>query len=146
MIRPAEERDVPFLVAMGRDFYEASGYAGLAPYDGASAAAHVRFLMAHGLLLVAEDAGQVVGAIGAAIAPFPFNQAHTLAAELFWWLDPQHRGHGPALVDAFEAAAREKGCSATAMMALEAQRPEMVGRLYERRGYRLVEHSYLRGL
>jgi hypothetical protein len=55
-----------------------------------------------------------------------------------WWVEPAARGCGLALLKRAERWALETGATAIQMSAPEAR----VGRLYERRGYRLVEMTY----
>ena len=99
------------------------------------------------ILLAAWNGPAIVGTVGAMLFPAYFNRAVTIGQECFWWVLPEHRGTaGPAMLDAIEQAAREAGAVRFMMVCLEALRPEAVGRLYERRGYAPLEHSYVRAL
>jgi GNAT superfamily N-acetyltransferase len=99
------------------------------------------------ILLAAWDGPAIVGTVGAMLFPAYFNRAVTIGQETFYWAAPSHRGMlGPAMLDAVEQAAREAGASQFIMVSLDALRPEAVGRLYERRGYSPLEHSYVRSL
>lgn len=80
------------------------------------------------------------GAIGGTSTPHPFNHAHIIGQEMFWWSEGRE---GLRLLDAFEAWCAEN-CHSLRMITLEAVNPERTGRLYERRGYRPLEHSYMK--
>lgn len=149
MIRAAAESDIPALIEMGRRFFQASGYGDLAAFDRESFTATVQHLMAGGgVCLVAETDGQVVGMAGALAYPFYFNADHKTGQELFWWLNPEHRGGllGARLFAGLESWAQDQGCASFTMVALDAVRPEQVGGMYKRRGYRASEHTYIKEL
>lgn len=148
-IRRAERPDYPSLVSMCRAFFAESGCATFAEFDEASLRATLDNLMAgDAVCLVAEVAGQVVGTAAAMAYPFYFNTSHKTGQELFWWLNHEHRGSavGPRLFRALEEWARGAGCQTFSMVALDALKPEQVGALYRRAGYRPTEHSYIKEL
>lgn len=101
-----------------------------------------------GICLVAEAGGQIVGVAGGLAHPFYFNHDHRTGMELFWWVHPNHRNGavGRDLFDALENAARAIGCVSWGMIALDAVNPEAAGKIYQRRGYRASEHSYIKRL
>lgn len=147
MIRPARAEDLPVVIDMGQRFFAASGYADVAAFDADSFTATVRHLMdGAGVCLVAEEDGRVVGMAGAMAYPFYFNMAHKTGQELFWWLNPAHRGGslGAQLFDGLEEWARVQGCASFTMVALNASRPAAVGAIYKRRGYRASEHTFIK--
>jgi len=80
------------------------------------------------------------GAIGATSLPHPFNKAHIAAQELFWWSEGRE---GLALLNALESYCDEH-CHSLQMITLEQVEPERMGRLYEKRGYAPLEHSYIK--
>jgi GNAT superfamily N-acetyltransferase len=91
------------------------------------------------VVFVAEGKEGVVGMIGLIRYVHHLTGACTVG-EVMWWLDPEARGSGLALLKRAERWALETGATAIQMMASDAR----VGRLYERRGYRLVETTYQR--
>lgn len=94
------------------------------------------------IVLVAEAPdGALVGMIGALVSEHPYS-GERVASELFWWVEPAHRGHGRDLMKAAEAWARDQGAARFQMVAPNAR----VGRLYERFGYTAVETLYQRSL
>jgi GNAT superfamily N-acetyltransferase len=91
------------------------------------------------------DKKVITGALGAVLAPSPFNETVS-AIELFWYVLPDHRGHGIKLLRAFEAWAAERGADFICMIHLQKLQPEALGQLYLRLGYRLIESNYLKAL
>lgn len=80
------------------------------------------------------------GAVGAVSNRHPFNNEHVIAQELFWWSEGRE---GLRLLSALEDWCAEN-CHSLRMITLEQVEPERTGRLYERRGYVPLEHSYIR--
>ncbi len=149
MIRPATHDDVPALVELLAPFFDASGMAKVASWcpDSLSASLQSMIDLPSAILLVALSGGVPVGVAGAMTFPAYWNRAALIGQETFWWALPEHRGTvGPAMLEAMEEAARDLGCQAFLMVCLEALRPAAVGKLYERRGYTALEHSYVRSL
>ncbi len=143
MIRIAEERDIPRIVEMGRAFHEASAYRDFG-FDEKTFGNCARKLMQDftGILLVDGQTPQ--GMIGGIAYPMYFNARHWAAQELFWWVEPAHRGRGKALLKAFEDWARGCGAHSIQMIALDAMKP--VDNLYLRAGYSPAERYYIRSL
>lgn len=148
MIRQAAPSDLPELLRMGTAFHAVTGVADLIPLDAGTLTNTFLNLIENddAALLVMEGDEGLVGATGALLHPHYFNAAHKTGQELFWWIDPEHRGAGAILFDALEAWVRERGAQTFSMIALEALEAERVGLIYRRRGYRPVERSYLRGM
>lgn len=145
-IRLATAADVPSILKMGREFAEEFLSV---PFTADSARKTVLALMGgSGCVIVADNGCRPVGMIGLIVYPLYMSSGCKVASELFWWVEPDYR-KGPAGIDLLEAAeawALENGCNKINMIALEASHPEVVGRLYKRRGYIPVEHSYSKEL
>lgn len=146
-IREATREDFPAMVAMGRRFYESTAFTKLAPFDEASTLQIGELLLAAGVLLVAEHEGKAVGMVGLVIAPFLFNNAKRIAAEVMWWVDPDERntGAGMALLRAVAPACKAKGADAVQMMTVESS-PAHAGLAYRRLGFKPTETAYLKEL
>lgn len=86
--------------------------------------------------------GTRVGFIAGVLMNHPFNPEIRLLSELFWWVDPAHRGSsaGARLLARFEEFGRKRADWIT--MTLEAKSPVDPSSL-TRRGYRHQESSYL---
>ncbi|RYG90110.1 MAG: hypothetical protein EON59_00590 [Alphaproteobacteria bacterium] len=142
MIRPATLDDLPALLAMGERFATAANLASHVGYDADSMALTFRHMIeSPDALLLITDA--LDGAVGGLIYPHPFNHSQRVGQELFWWSEGRE---GLSLFEAVEAEARRLGAVFWTMITLDAIKPEATGRLYERRGYRRLETSYIKGL
>lgn len=155
MIRKATHDDIPRIVEMARRFYPESPYpalygdmpdsqaAGLAiiAMDGASGG------IDPGVMLVAEDAGELIGMACLFADRATFNPAVRVNSELVFWIEPEHRGGMAAvrLLKAAENEAREKGVQVN-RMALMSSSPAQAAKLYERMGYSLTECYYSKRL
>ena len=136
MIRLATVGDIARLLEMGRKFAERAGLVDHVGYDPHSMAQTFEAMIVGGHPVFIGERG----AIGATLTPHPFNHDHIHAQELFWWSEGRE---GLALLKALEAHCDEHAHSLT-MITLEAVDPERTGRLYERLGYRPLEHSYMK--
>jgi GNAT superfamily N-acetyltransferase len=146
MIRPATLEDMPRLVEMGERFFKTAGWEDIAEWDDASITRTLTHLIEQdvGAIFVLDDGAQLVGMAGGMLNPFYFNLHHLTGQELFWWVEPEHRGQGSLLFDALEGWARDAGAQSFSMIALDNIRPELMGRIYRMRGYRAAEHSYIK--
>lgn len=149
-IRHAEPGDLPAIIDMGRDFFDASGSAEFTTFDDASFVTTVMALMSGlsgGVLLVAEIGEKCVGMAAGICYPFYANHATKCGQELFWYVKPDFRnGVGTALLDELENQALLGGAKVFVTAALAGLRDKAIGRLYERRGYRPAENCFLKRL
>jgi GNAT superfamily N-acetyltransferase len=141
MIRKAVVSDLPAMVEMGRKFHEASGYGDICEFDGLSFATTLQNAP-DAVFLVAEKEGKLVGMAGALVYPMYFNLHHRTAQEMFWWVDPEHRGIGSKLFEALEEEVKKMGAQSLTMIVIE--RFSWVGSYYEKRGFRPSERSFIR--
>jgi GNAT superfamily N-acetyltransferase len=94
-------------------------------------------------LLSAQDDGPH-GVLMASAQDHPFA-AIRYAAEVVWWIDPDHRGGTASeMLAAYEAWAVSRNCTFASMAALEAA--PRAGAIYRRRGYQPVETHFLKSL
>jgi GNAT superfamily N-acetyltransferase len=141
IIRVAVVADVPRLVEMGERFHAASPYRKHMVVDqGRMSALATQLVKAGGVLAVEHD-GKLVGMLGFLMFDHPMSGIRT-AGELFWWIEPEHRGEGGRLLQAAEDLAREQGAKNILMIAPD----ERVGVLYRRRNYQFVESAYQKAL
>jgi RimJ/RimL family protein N-acetyltransferase len=140
-LREATRSDVPAIVATGQRFIQASSYARALQDNPEQFMAFVAWLIEdpQGQVWVLEHRGSVCGILGATSFVHPMDGLPA-AAEMFWWVDPETRGHGLKLLRAFEAWARARGAR---KVIVAAPTPD-VERLYERLHYTRVETSYER--
>ena len=131
-VRVADHADVDRLVAMAQTFYAAK-YRDRMPEDPAHLRHVAAQLLETGRVLVAEQAGQIVGLLAAAlITHIIFNQR--IAVEVLWWVEPAARGSGvgTSLVRDMETWATAQGA---VKMQFAAYRDRGVEDLYGRLGY-----------
>lgn len=149
-IRAATEADLFSIVDMGQDFFNESGLQDIASWDAQSFEATARALIdgaVPGSLLVAEYDRELIGMAGSIMFPLYCNLSLTLAQEVFWWVDPEHRkGLGGSLLDELELDAKRKGANVFMSAQIAGQRDEAFARVYQRRGYRPSENLYMRKL
>jgi len=141
MIRQATAEDVPRLVEMGRRFRSETGYAKVLAENPAKMAELATQLAASGGLLVSEREGELVGMLGYVVYPH-FISGESTAGEVFWWVEPEHRGEGLKLLKEAERRAKAVGAEKMQMIAPT----DRVATLYLRLGYEFVEASYQRAL
>ncbi len=134
----ATEADIPRIVEMGGRFV---ARAWEMAYDADDTAEYVRMILDQGQVFLTDH-----GMLGAIVTPLPFNKAHIVATELFWWCDEEaKKGEGVALFNAFEAWADEIGAHQRSASTVHEMNPG-IARFYERRGYRLREQNYVRNI
>jgi GNAT superfamily N-acetyltransferase len=143
MIRKAVESDMPEMLRMGRKFVD-QAWAGIFEWDEQGARNTLEMLMTAGILLVADTGKGLAGMVGAVVTPLFLNPKETVAQELFWWAEA--RGFGLGLMQALEDEAAARGVTLMSNNLLHRMRPDDVARVYERRGYVLVESTYLKRL
>ncbi len=150
IVRPAALDDLPRLEIMGARFFEASGLDRWFTYRPLCFSQVCVNFMTNGqaVILVGEGAMGAVGMAAALAYPCWFDEDHLTAQELFWWVEPAHRGGlmGTELRQGLEDWARGKGCRTMEMGALEASRPEALAALYERKGYGPKERIFCKRL
>jgi GNAT superfamily N-acetyltransferase len=124
---------------MGERFLTETVYRGRVAVNPAQLASLGAGLLAGdaGTIFVAEVAGDVVGMIGLLAFQHPMAGELTVS-ELFWWVEPEHRGRGVRLLKRAEQWAHEIGAVKLFMIAPTAE----VARLYERLGFEYLEMAY----
>lgn len=142
-MREAVMADIPDLLVMGRAFRASSAYATRLPENLRAMAGLAERLIASpdGVVLVVERDGRLIGMIGVGVSENLLSGART-ASELFYWMDPAHRGHGIRLLRAAERWARAQGARLMQMIAPD----PTVEQLYQRMGYTPWEVAYFKEL
>lgn len=143
MIRLATLADVPALVAMGQRFLASTDYGAHVAASPAHLEDLAKALLAtdQGVIFVAEIGGAVVGFLALHAFPHPMSGELT-ANELVWWVNPEARGVGVALLRRGEAWAKAIGATCLQMVAPQAATD--VRAFYERAGFVPVETMYSR--
>jgi hypothetical protein len=90
-------------------------------------------------VFIIEHDGQAVGTIGAVVSP-DFLTGRKCASELFWTVNPEHRGvNSIKLLYALERWATQEGCHHLIMVHLDCSMKEELSKMYPRLGYSLFE-------
>lgn len=157
IIRLATFDDGPRLCEMAARFLETTAYAQLVVWEPEPLANLVYAVLEQGVIYVAEELAEwapgnddsigdaePIGMIALVARPHVMNSTR-YGDELAWWVEPAHRGGEAAtlLLDRAEQWARENGLS---VLKMSAPAGSMIGRLYERRGYVLLESTYQKTL
>lgn len=147
-VRWAWRSDFPRIAEMGEAFWNLTPHSRVIPYSPDAVIHYCGMMSDDGLLYVVEVDGKVVGSAGALFMPALGNLNYKVGAELFWWIEPEHRNAtaGTALLNALEDGARTVGATLFSMMAFENLSPEKVGAIYERHGYVRSERTYSKEL
>lgn len=96
------------------------------------------------VLIIAEEEDRIVGMTAAVFFQLYMNKSTVMSQELFWWVHPDHRGGaGREMLDRLEYESAQRA-DCLVMISLHNVQPERVGKLYERRGYKPVEHHYMK--
>lgn len=147
-IRLATEADIESLIRICTRFYGETQYPAMIPLDEDSLTEMIFRVLDHGFHVVAEVNGEVIGGIGCIVQPFSMNAAYKVATEMFWYVEPEYRNQasiGVSLCEVAETLARHDGCTLIAMSRLETS-PEGVDKFYKHRGYKAIDHTYVKGI
>lgn len=98
-----------------------------------------------GVLLGLQRDGQWSAAIGGVIYP-DINDGDLVLMECFWFAFPEARGRALRLVRDFEDEGKLRGAKRVIMMHLLSINAEVLGRVYQRMGYRAVETHYIKDI
>lgn len=144
MIQKAQISDVRRVTEFMKQFEQASKYVkvdvehSIAQYEKL-----IGLDIAVMLMLLGEN-NELQGGLGALKVP-DLHCGIMTGIETFWFVAPEFRGKGITLFNAFEHwAVVESGCKRTAMIHLEDSYPKVLKKLYERRGYYLMESHYVK--
>lgn len=143
LIRTAEESDIPRIVELGSRSLQDGPYAGIIKDIPEQAAKFAAQVLASGKILLGEEDGAIVGLLGFIITDHHFS-GQRYAAELMWYVLPEHRkgGIGMKLLWEAEKAAKQSGAQD---MVFTAPNDE-VSALYKRFGYEKLEVTYRKSL
>lgn len=147
MIRLLSINELPLLLEGGREFFAEGKIPG--GFDEYHFVCSVGSFMRDGVCYVAgsfSPDGRIQGALAWMLHPGIFSPA-LCATELFWFVRDEFRGRisvGMGLLAFFENEARRRGAKRLAMIHMMNLQPEKLSKLYERRGYTLIEKHYER--
>jgi len=90
---------------------------------------------------------EIVGMLVCFVTPCFFSEV-VQAVEIVWYVDPDHRGSRKAMemLDLYEEWAKEHGAVCTNLINLNVLKGDKVAKIYKRKGYRLVENTFVKEL
>ena len=148
IVRNAIAEDLPRYLPLGQAFHAASPMHSALPFDVEGFSDFFLQAVQNPNLGVwlAEDNGVVIGITGALLYPMYFSPTSMVVQELWWWLAPEARGKGAgqALFNVIESWATAKNATAIFMVALEDANAEKMAQIYTRKGFRLMERTYMK--
>lgn len=137
-IRPATIEDVPTIVSLGAQLAKESPRFGRLQFSAASTGATMRALLSSpdGFLMVAEEGGQIVGAM-AAIVSQHWMSTDRVASDLALFVVPSARGGnvGGSLAVEYLEWARKSGAVLINVGVSTGIHTEATARMYELRGF-----------
>jgi GNAT superfamily N-acetyltransferase len=143
VIREATIADVPRLVDMGVRFIEGGAYGWhITPNREAMAKLAENLISVdHGHVIIYEQNGAAIGMIGVIATHHPYS-GEPVMSEMFWYVEPEHRGAGVRLLRAAEDWAREHGIRDSIMISPSPK----VSAFYQRLGYEPLEEQFIKRL
>lgn len=148
-VRLAKKEDLPVLLRMAKNFFQASPYRGM-KFDREKTKKMFEGVIEGSLhdavVLVSIHLEKVTGMI-IGMANQPAFSSNKIATELAWWVEPDARGSRGSLLlyAAYEDWAKRIGCSHVHGAYLPGVSPDLDG-FYKKRGYFQVESSYIKTL
>ena len=91
-------------------------------------------------LVSTDDYGLIVGYVSGCVSPQWFNDDMT--ASMLWLM--AEKGHGAALLDAFEQACLHRGAKEIVLRIGYGERPEVYARKFKQKGYRMAGANFLK--
>lgn len=140
MIRPAQADDTDKIIALCREFWDAS-CDGLGGFDESHTRSMLERYMMGGCCLVTDD---VCGFI-LLVESENLCNPHPIAAEVAWYVTPSKRGG--AGIELLRAAMRYcelKKIRCLSMMYMETSMPEAIKKIYDRMGLVQRETTYMK--
>lgn len=146
-VRPATENDLVSVLVMAKQFLKESGYGAYLSWDQNKSVESFYNLVnsPNTCVFVLECNNELVGMISAIYCEPVFSKDR-VAAELAWWVDPEHRKNKQSLslVAAYEQWCKDNKVKICNMMDLEAL--GNLRKVYEGLGYKLHENTYVKVL
>lgn len=144
MIIQATEQQVDLIVPLGNQFSDSSKFV---RFDTEIAVKNIKSIISNkiGVLFLYIKNDDILGMICGIKHP-DILTGKWVATELFWFVDVEHRGIGLKLLNQFEKWAMLQGCTQIIMMHLSDLMPEIVKKIYIKRGYELLESHFIKEL
>jgi GNAT superfamily N-acetyltransferase len=149
-VRAATIDDMPSYMDLAEAFVATTPVSHIVPFDREGTAAFVEGALdsENMIVLVAEDAGELIGITAAIAYPMYFNPSKLVAQELWWYIKPDARGGAASklLFQEIEKWGKSKQAEAMFMVALDNDRVTTMAKMYGRLGYAPTERVFVKGL
>lgn len=144
MIRLATTEDIPELLRMGKEFFDASGYGEITSFNEDDTTVLINKLIDERFLLTDGKTSM----LGFVVFPMFMNSSYVVAQELFWWVDKESRstGIGAEILHEAEKLAKTHGAESMIMLSINGLDGKKVNKFYEKLGYVKREQSYMRAI
>ena len=139
-VRDAIESDLPYMLEQAKEFYDY--YPVPIKYDPAHMANLLLDMMESGIVLVAEEDGQVLGGIGGIMGGNIYDPTYITLTEMYLWVAKASR-KGRAMHHLIKEFTK-RGEVADAVVLCYTKLTPSLGRIYERYGYELMETSHVK--
>lgn len=146
MIRAATEADIPEIARLGEQFHAQAGWSDIFPYSVVDCEASLRtFMGLDSYICLVADHGGIVGMTAGILCPVYFCVSHMSGEEIFWWVsDKAPQMTGLRLLQALEDEAKARGAQSFQMKSIAKLNGDRMAALYQRRGYRPSEHTFIK--
>jgi ribosomal protein S18 acetylase RimI-like enzyme len=135
-IREAQPSDIPRISELASRSLVDGPYAGVIQDNPQRAKQFAESVLVNGKILLGEEDGEVIGLLGFITAEHHFS-GQKYAAELMWYVLPEHRKTGIGLKLLWEAEKQAKAMGAEDMVFTAPN--EAVAAIYKRFGYSQLE-------
>lgn len=140
MIRLANKNDIDGILKLAKEF---AGQTAASRYVEKDLLFVINVCFDNGFILVSDEEKNIVGMIGGFFMNSPLMGGVTFS-EAAWYVSPEHRGCGVLLFDEMERLAKEGGANAIVVAADSNAYQKIVERMYVGRGYKDIEHHWLK--
>jgi hypothetical protein len=137
-VREARVDDLVWMLEQAKQFY---AYHPLSiHYDANHVSKILIDMLENGVCLVAEQDGINLGSIGGVITPNFFDTSYLTLTEMYLWVEKAHRKSRAMhhLINAFTTAGDDVDC----VILCHTKLTPSLGRVYEKKGYALMETAY----
>lgn len=145
MIRHATLVDVPYIVELSKKFYPMTPYAKQGEFDEDTVEELTTTLIKRGIMLLAQDdeSLELVGILGAIVAPFLYNKMVLGCNEAIWWVLPEYQkaGIGVQLLERADKLRKLRGCAFFQMMRVEGS-SQALDTLFIKLGFQPSEYCF----
>ena len=148
IIRKAERYDIPGILRMTKEFQdEGLGQYTLGHTDE-SAEASITMFVTEQLAVVAVQDDEPIGVLGGFITPFFFDKDSIVFQEILWYVrkDKRKGGAGVKMLFKVMEEAKKMGVTHIVMAHTGKVLSDMIGKVYEKLGFEVLETQYIRGL